>query len=86
MDPTTSAGLGIGGIVAGVLGVLYTYMKHSKCKLNWCGKQVDFSVDLTPIKIPEDKIFHPVDGSGTDKDKDTASEKGTNGKAKGGDE
>ena len=85
MDPTTSAGLGIGGIVAGVLGVLYTYMKHSKCKLKWCGRQVDFSVDLTPIKIPEDKIFHPVDGSRTDKDKDTAPEEGTNGKAKGGD-
>jgi len=81
MDPTTSAGLGIGGIVAGVLGVVYTYMKHSKCRLNWCGKSVDFSVDLTPIKIPD-----KVDGnSGSEKDKGFTSEEGTNGSAKGGD-
>jgi len=77
MDPTTSAGLGIGGIVAGVLGVLYTYMKHSKCKLNWCGKQVDFSVDLTPIKISEDKIFDKVDGAERGSSKDPAPEETT---------
>jgi hypothetical protein len=77
MDPTTASGLGIGGIVAGVLGVLYTYMKHSKCKINWCGRQVDFSVDLSPIKIPEDKIFHKVDGTERGSSKDTAPEEAT---------
>lgn len=81
MDPTTSAGLGIGGIVAGVLGLLYTYMKHSKCKLNWCGRTVDFSVDLTPPVSPE-KLFikktsDPVDGSGASKDQSTTTEEGT---------
>lgn len=77
MDPTTSAGLGIGGIVAGVLGVLYTYMKHSKCKSKCWGKEVDLEVDLTPIKIPEDKIFHKVDGTTSGSSKDTAPEEAT---------
>jgi hypothetical protein len=54
-------------------------MKHSKCRLNWCGKSVDFSVDLTPIKIPQQ-----VDGR-NEKDKGFTAEEGTNGSAKGGD-
>jgi len=68
MDPTTSAGLGIGGIAAGILGLLYTYMKHSKCKLNWCGKTVDFSVDLTPPvsdTLAPIKSSFPIDGRDT---------------------
>jgi hypothetical protein len=64
MDPTTSAGLGIGGIVAGVLGVLYTYIKHSKCKSNCWGRESTFDLDLTPIKIPTETKSNDVkDGS-----------------------
>jgi hypothetical protein len=71
MDPTTATGLGIGGIVAGVLAAVYTYLKHSKCKMHCCGKRVDFSMDLTPvedpqplsIKTPERKSVGGTDGS-----------------------
>lgn len=88
MDPTTATGLGIGGIVAGVLAALYTYLKHSKCKMQCCGRRVDFSMDLTPvealrpIKTPERKSEDDSDGSitratGPAKDKGAATEEGS---------
>ena len=63
MDTQTSMGLGIAGIVSGALAAAYTYLKHSKCKCNCFGKPLDFSMDLTPIKIPGDKKDANVDGA-----------------------
>ena len=69
--------------MAGVLAALYTYLKHSKCKMHCCGKRVDFSMDLTPvedpqplsIKTPERKSVDGTDGPIT-YDRDPSKDKG----------
>lgn len=52
MDTTSS--LSIASIITSVLGALYVYMKHSKCKSHCCGKEIDTSIDLTPV--PSDQL------------------------------
>jgi hypothetical protein len=49
MDAQTGSALGIAGVVSGVLAAIYTYWKHSSCKSNCCGKESEFSIDLTPV-------------------------------------
>jgi hypothetical protein len=49
MEIDTSSTLSIASIVTSVLGALYVYMKHSKCKSHCCGKEIDASIDLTPV-------------------------------------
>ena len=46
-----SSWIGIGGIISGVLSMIYTYMKHSSCHGNCCGKKMDIEIDLTPIVV-----------------------------------
>ena len=43
--------LGIAGIVSGVLSMIYTYMKHSSCHGQCCGKKMDMEIDLTPVVV-----------------------------------
>lgn len=51
-----SSALGIAGIVSGLVSILYTYMKHSSCHGNCCGKKMDMEIDLTPVvKINSDQ-------------------------------
>jgi hypothetical protein len=49
MEATATNGLAIASIVTSVLGAVYVYVKHSKCHLKCCGKEMDVSVDLTPV-------------------------------------
>jgi hypothetical protein len=63
MDSQTNAVLGIAGIVSGIASVVYTYIKHSRCKGHMCGKQADFEIDLSPVP-DKDSLFVKVDGSG----------------------
>lgn len=56
MDVQTGSALGIAGCVSGVLAAIYTYYKHSACHSKCCGKETEFSMDLTPVAInPEIK-------------------------------
>ena len=49
MEANTTNILSIASIVTSVLGAIYIYMKHSKCHAKCCGKEMDVSVDLTPV-------------------------------------
>ena len=49
MEADTTSALSIASIVTSVLGAVYVYMKHSRCKSHCCGKEMDASIDLTPV-------------------------------------
>ena len=53
MEIDTSAALSIASIITSVLGGIYVYLKHSKCHFKCCGKEIDASIDLTPISTEE---------------------------------
>jgi len=53
MEIDTSAALSIASIITSVLGGLYVYLKHSKCRSKCCGKEIDGSIDLTPSSTEE---------------------------------
>jgi hypothetical protein len=54
MEANTTSALSIASIVTSILGAVYVYMKHSKCHSKCCGKEVDASIDLTPV--PSDQL------------------------------
>jgi hypothetical protein len=62
MDSQTNAALGIAGVVSGIASVVYTYLKHSRCKGHICGKETDIAIDLSPV-VPEKLAPIKVDES-----------------------
>jgi len=53
MEANTTSALSIASIVTSIAGALYVYMKHSKCHSKCCGKEMDASIDLTPVPAEE---------------------------------
>lgn len=49
-DPITQSGITVGFI--GVLYALYRVFKHVRLKSKCCGKDMEGSLDLTPVEAP----------------------------------